>query len=336
MSKVYYIYIAILLFFTSCASFNKVSLEVLQPSEFTFKTPVKQLAIINNAPDQAAHIGHTNYKQLINYKPNNKKIKTGSTSIQIDSTNLTCLYNLYNKLNETQAYEQLYLIKEQASPSVAPYSSQQYFNQYKTDALLVLERMKYQDNFTSIKNEIYNVDYQEIEVIVSSDWSLYFSINPTQAYNFNVKDTLYWEQRHANRADCVSQTLWKNGASTAKKISPYWQEVKRYYYTGTSYIYKEAELAIKNNDWQQAASLWKKIYDGQKKENKAKARMAYNMALYFEYQTDFESALSWLKEAINIFKTKEANYELVVAQEYNDTLKERQAQQRQIEQHLGL
>ena len=64
--------------------------------------------------------------------------------------------------------------------------------------------------------------------------------------------------------------------------------------------------------------------------------MAYNMALYFEYQTDFDTALSWLKEAISIFKTKEANYELVIAQEYNDTLKERQAQQRQIEQHLGL
>lgn len=320
----------------SCASYNKIEFEVLLPSKYSFTEPVSQLAVLNNASEQASTVGHTNYKKTINYKPQNKRHKTGSIALQIDSASSTCLYNVYNYLSETQMYEHIYFSKEKAYPKVNSYSSRNYFDTYGADALLVLEQLNYQDNFTINKNVIYNTKSYELEVIVKSSWSIYFSQTPSQAYAFHVSDTLYWNTPNIDRSECIYHTIWENGAKAAKMISPQWQKTSRLYYAGASYIYKQIDQALANNDWTQAATYWKQIYDGQKKNRKTKARMAYNMALYFEFKNDFESALSWIIEANTLFSEQEALYEVQMCMEYTKILQARQVNKKRIDQQWGL
>lgn len=327
-----------LLLLASCASYNNIELEVLLPSKYSFKSPVKHLVILNNANEQAPNVGHSNYQQSVaGYHLKTKGKRIGGIHLEVDSTTTNCIYNLYNYLSATEMYEQLDLVKKSSTqPKINSYTTRNYFKDYNADALLVLERLEYQDNYTVIRNKTYDTEDYELEVIAQSSWSIYFSQNPTQAYTFSVKDTLYWNKRNIDRSDCILHTVWENGAKAAKKISPHWQKSSRLYYAGTSYIYNQIELALANDDWTLAASYWKQIYDGQKKNKKTKGRMAYNMALFFEVENDFDSALSWIREASVIFTQQDSLYEVIMCQEYAKILQGRKVNKKKIDQQWGL
>lgn len=326
-----------ILFLSSCVTYNKINIDVLQPSAYAFPEPVNQIIVLNNAKEQASNVGHTNYKKTINYNiPNPKKKKIKEVNISVDSTITACLYNVNNTLNSTGLFTKVLKSKKLNNSTIAPYNSYKFFESYDADALLVLERLTYQDNFTLLTNKIYGNEEYEIEVIVKSNWSLYFSEQSSQIYTFEVSNTLYWDEQDADRADCILQTVYENGNNAAQRISPNWEQVSRLYFTNISYVYKEIEEAIALDDWTTAAKRWKAIYDNQRKDNKTKGYMAYNLALYFEMKNDLEASLSWLATANTLFTNNRAESEVSICQLYTKILNKRIINQKLIEDQFGL
>ncbi len=326
-----------ILFLSSCGTYNKINIDVLQPSTYAFPEPVNQIVVHNNAKEQASNVGHTNYKSTINYNNSNpKKKKIKEVNIKVDSTITTCLDNVNITLNSTGLFTKVLESEELKNTTIAPYNSYKFFKSYDVEAILVLERLTYQDNYTLLTNKIYGNEEYEVEVIVKSNWSLYFSEKPAHGYPFEVSNTLYWNEKDADRTDCILQTVNENGYTAAQKISPYWEQVSRLYFTNISYVYKEIEEAIAQNDWTTAAKRWKAIYDSQRKDNKTKGRMAYNLALYFEMKNDFEASLSWLATADTLFTKTRAESEVYICQLYTKILNKRIINQKLIEQQFGL
>ena len=321
--------------FSACASYNYITIETLQPSQYTLKAPVQHLTIFNNAFEQDSTQGHTSTKANI-FQTKASYYKLSGDTISIDSGTVTCLYNLYNHLTESQIYQSVELIEQRAEPKINSYTSLKLFQQHPSDAFLVLNHLTYADKLTSIYHPSYNYKEYELRVIVKSSWSIYFKELPTRAYSFQVSDTLYWDQSDADREECLYQAIWENGASAAKKLSPHWEKSTRLYYSGNSYIYKQIEKAITQENWKEAATHWKKLYDSSKKESKTKARLAYNMALYFEMENNFETALSWLEIANTMFSSKKAYYESKNALEYAKILQERLNFKKRIDDQWGL
>jgi len=287
---------------SACSSVNLMEIDILLPSNYQVRPEVQDIVIINNAREQASNVGHRTYRQSTNNY--HRKRKMSDDIIEVDSTGATAIYNMYNHLVESHLFSSVEIGRKEAKPHIAYTHLDKAAIQYPGDALLFLESLRYTDDKNITYDNYSGTNFTEIRVLTRSQWLLYYPDESTKPYRFTIKDTLYWNQEDADRADCVLQGVWNNAKLASEHISPYWKTVERLYYTGASYVYKEIEASIKKQDWEKAGELWMAIYNGEKKNTLKKARMAFNMALFFEMKNDLETAMSWLGEACETFEKK--------------------------------
>ena len=57
---------------------------------------------------------------------------------------------------------------------------------------------------------------------------------------------------------------------------------------------RDAGVYVREHNWEEAYSLWKKVYDTKKGNHKMRA--AFNLALYSEIQGDFDQAKAYIEE----------------------------------------
>lgn len=330
----------LLLFFSiivlsACSTYHVVDIDILTPSEYQVKPNTYNVVLLNNAEEQSSDIGHSTYKQKANYGRYSRKRKVSDDDIKVDSTTVNSLDLMKASLSESMMFSSIDIGRYDAIPDINYNNINNTFNQYPADALIVLESLNYHENLTRIYYEYHEVEEKEVEVIIQSQWLIYYAENPNPASRFSSKDTFYWNEQNPNRAECVKIAVWENAREAAKKISPYWISVNRLYFTGSTFVYSEVDENIKVQDWEGAAKLWMSVFKGEKKSSKKKARMAFNMALFFEMKNDIETALMWLGTANEIFTEKSAESELEMCALYVKVLDQRLINQEKLNEQLA-
>jgi len=329
-------YIICLVFLASCASYNTLDIDILKPSSYQIPSDINSIVLINNSPEQAPSTGHSSYKQDITDYPT-KIRKLSTDSIQVDSTCTNLLYSMSNQLSTSMLFSEVTLGRKAFLPHVNVLNIDRAFQDYPADAMLVLESLTYQDKLTLFYYRYYDTYESELEVITHSIWTLYFdkekNITP---FRFIVSDTLYWDQNYVERSECVIEAVWHNAEKAAQYICPYWISVNRIYHTGKGSIYRNIDKNIQKNAWDKAAKQWILLFNGEKKKSLKKARMAYNMALFFEINNDLETAREWLSIAMEIFSDKQDKKNLNLCQLYDKVLENRLILQEQLNAQLGL
>lgn len=109
------------------------------------------------------------------------------------------------------------------------------------------------------------------------------------------------------------------------RIVPYFRRELRHYYGKGSAEFKLAQRAVRVNDWDQAIFFWQSYLENSS-HMKKNGRAAYNLALAYEVNEDFQSALEWIDQSIK--------YGEKHAIEYKATLKWRMQEQPLIEEQL--
>lgn len=308
---------------SACSTYQVVDIDILQPSELQLNPQIQSVAILNNSPEQATDVGHTTYSQVYKYGRQARKKKISNDDIKVDSITKHAIDIMKENLMNSMLFSSVEIGRYEDTPKVYLGNINQTFDLYPVDALVVLASLQYQENYSQIYYEYYDKTEEEVEVVIESKWFVYSAMSYIQPVKFSSRDTFYWNLPEVDRAECVKIAAWENAKEAAQQITPYWISVNRLYYAGSSFVYSKIDEFIKVQNWEEAAKLWMEIYNGENKDSSKKARMAFNMALFFEMKTDIESAQMWLNTAIDIFSKKNAESDVEMCQLYQKVLKNR-------------
>ncbi len=147
-----------------------------------------------------------------------------------------------------------------------------------------------------------------IEVVageISSAMSLYMSYRKEPIHlAFSAQDTLCWDLDDFTLSErkMVREASTHAAALSAKYIIPQWKTETRFYYSGGSVDLRDAACFVRENKWDEAFTLWKKVYDSSKSTSKKRMWSAFNIALYYEMQSNIPKAQNYAKEAMGLAK----------------------------------
>ncbi len=336
MRKLYFL---ILLAFaiSSCTNYKVINIEVLSPAKYSFPKGTQNIVLLNNANEQAPNIGHYSYKQDIGSIYSNKREKISNDNVKVDNTTTIALRSMSNMLNSLNIFSSVNIAQIKDSPRIDYENINNYFQEYNSDVIVVLEDVSYIDEYTQYYYSYYSSSEYELKVKSNVHWKIYSKNRYIIPYEYIQQDTAYWTSTSINRPECIQEAIWNNTTKAAQQIIPYWVTVNRLYYTSSGYIYNNIDNLANANKWEEAATLWMQIYQGEKKNSTKKGRMAYNMALYFELKNDMLSAMEWLNTAKDIFKNKKnAEEELSICNTYYEILSRRAKTQELLNRQLTL
>lgn len=207
--------------------------------------------------------------------------------------------------------------------------------QHNTEAVLALRSFAYRTQLESINQ---SQNFMECFALYGESISQLLLILPNgQEMLLPARtDTLFWTQCDTE-ADVallmlppyneVYYSVAENtGSLLAQQIVPQWETQIRYVLASQKRNMQDAVRWVLRNDWQNAANLWFAEY----KITMAgeRARIAYNLALYYEQANDIDKAIEWCEKATSFYGDKPARKhagEAEVANQLLNLLRQRRA-----------
>lgn len=115
---------------------------------------------------------------------------------------------------------------------------------------------------------------------------------------------------------CMERVYPAIGELAADAFQPGWEPRERNFYDGYQFNLREATVCVKEGNWDEAVSHWRRL--GRHKRSRYKLAALYNEALYYEMNDSIEQALGCL-EAAEAYATADAEKDsLRVNQWLND------------------
>ena len=130
------------------------------------------------------------------------------------------------------------------------------------------------------------------------------------------------------RKDAVLNAADIAGSRFAEFLAPHWVEVDRMYYRSGHTELKETDELIAQNQWLEAAKIWKKNTTNTNKSIAAKSM--FNMALACEMSGEMDAALDWAIKSFYVFGNKNPEHAFN-CQEYIRILAQRKLDIQKIE-----
>ena len=161
-----------------------------------------------------------------------------------------------------------------------------------------------------LKNNYSHSAKEIVKIIVC--WNFY-DLNKLEINYSHIKmDTISWirpaynlrEARKVlpNRPEANYVAADIAGKEFAEFLVPHWVEVDRMYYKSGRGELKKTDGMVKQNQWLEAAAIWKKHTSH---KNKAIAALSmYNMALACETLGEMDAALDWAIKSFYVIKNK--------------------------------
>lgn len=314
-----YICLCASIILTSCSTYKTVDLSILTPPELNI-SDISELNILSNVGQLEANAIHRQVN--INIASGDSVIIT-KKRIGVDSVDVLALEGCIAHINLPEYFTQITKIKTPNFEKVYSKTINDLFNKYPSDGILILQEANYTVDIYNFYYNYEKIGEPELQITTQSQWVVYYDNNITKSFQFSIKDTLYWNEIDAHLSSFLEEALWNNGKKAAHKLSPEWQTVNRLYFAGENQLIRQAHKQVIQNDWAAAATNWLTIYNGRKKPNTQKGRMAFNMALYSECENKLQLAIEWLDTAEAIFTTCGDTSELSLCEMYRNVLTNR-------------
>ena len=169
------------------------------------------------------------------------------------------------------------------------------------------------DFFSSVDGiYLYSSQMAREKVYTLACWNVYDLKKVEFARTLQRLDTIQWIEpvyslKEAKRIlpprkDAVLNAADIAGSDFAEFLVPHWIEVDRiYYYPGNAELKKTEDL-IKQNQWIEAAKIWKK--NTTNKNKKIVAQSMFNMALACEMNGEMDAAIDWAVKSFYVFANK--------------------------------
>jgi hypothetical protein len=184
----------------------------------------------------------------------------------------------------------------------------------------------------------YDLRYASEIVYVVVNWNIYDLKKKELTHFYHKIDTISWEDDAYNirqakknlppRKDAMYNAAAMAATGLAEYFSPHWVNVQRMYYQSGQTELKQTDEMVANNQWNEAAKIWKSNVNN--KNKKIAAKSMYNMALVCELNGELDAAMDWVIKSYHVLP-KQNEMHAFNTQQYIRILAQRKLDIRKIE-----
>jgi len=309
-----------------------IGIETFSPAEITYPADVKKILIVNNAVPQPPDAGY-DYNLLGTVQD--------TCQAHADSALFQACKSLGNAIVETDFFQDVLLFHENTRRDTAFLLDKRLTqeevislcNETGADAVISLDRLL----FTMSKIVVKGYEgflFGSIEVKATGVVRSFLPSRESPQTTIMFEDSVFWVEEAPNLQildklfPTPDEALITAGDYIGNKIYtvfvPHWERDTRWYYTGSGSRWKEASSYAANEKWENAYERWIYIFE-RSSSWKSKAKLASNIALYFELNGDMNQAVEWAEKSSDLFKdnSPEDDRNRVLQEAYKTQLIER-------------
>lgn len=277
--------------FSACTTLQSISYERLQAADVNFPEQIRAVGVINNMP-----------------KLNLDSLLVDSSSGLLEGDGKVVAETIAQEIAATNYFNQV-VICDSALRSDVPESGwnsslsvekiDSLTQALGVDLLFSVERVQIQLAESSLFIPELMASVPALDGEVTPVVRTYLAGRSTPLFSFSKTDTICWKLTPGLTYEQIVKEASEYAATMPMKyLLPYWTEVERYYFDGGNVNMTDAGVYVREQNWEEAYPLWKELYDT--KKGKVKMRAAYNLALYYEMQDDFERAKEFMDTALDL------------------------------------
>lgn len=313
MNKLLYI-LPFIMLVVSCQSIERISIDQMQPAEVYYPDGLRTVAIIDHPIlNDTAEI-----KLDSTARAHGISWLKGNTGITAEA--------LAKALAEANYFDEV-VICDTVVPASKEGMTQNEVTRLvdglNVDFLLTVDDVNMISQRKAIALPEWDCYQGVADVKVYSTIQAYIPQRSKPLFTVHSNDSIYWEQygptvQNVAMLLAPDSTIIKEasefaGSMPLKYLVPHWVTTSRTLYVGSSASMRDAMVAVRENNWEQANKLWKSDYDKAKKD-RAKMQLTYDMSVYNEVAGDIDEAIKLAEEAQQLAykvdkveKKKEAN-----------------------------
>lgn len=308
MKKIYLGVLVMVLtcFFSSCSTINTIHFDRLEAAQISFPDMVKKVGIVNNMPSV------TDNEQRL-----------AEPDIWLEGDGKYAAEALAQQVAATRYFDEVIICDSAICPLKVDFNEGQenmlsmeqvneWVDKLGVDMLFSLDRVS-----IHLKKGMAFTDYMQqvpvVDGIIHPVLRVYVPHRNKPFLTISKKDTIYWNPiANLDLSRVVKESSEYSASILLPVLLPYWEEDSRNYYDGGGVEMRDAGVYLREDNWEEASILWKKVYDSKKGKQKMKA--AFNLALYHELQGEFDKAESYIDTAIQLAKPD--SFDSVMIQAY--------------------
>lgn len=305
----------VLCLFSACTTLQTISFERLQAADVSY-------------PDQVRTVG------VINYAPQDKQERDSILGLW-NGDGMVTVESLAREIAATDYFNQVVVCDSALRPvgmgneEILPMSQADSLIQaLGVDMLFAVEQVRIELKEGSLFHTELMVDVPAVDGVITPLVRAYVSGRNAPLFSISKTDTICWVVSPELTFGQIMQEASDFAATLpVSYLLPHWKEMNRYYFDGGNMEMRDAGVYIREQNWEGAAALWQKLYDGRK--GKVKMRAAYNLALNYELQGDYERAKEYLDTALSL--ASEGSWEHQLIEYYRLQLDEQARENRMLQ-----
>lgn len=305
----------VLCLFSACTTLQTISFERLQAADVSY-------------PDQVRTVG------VINYAPQNEQERDSILGLW-NGDGMVTVESLAREIAATDYFNQVVVCDSALRPvgmgneEILPMSQADSLIQaLGVDMLFAVEQVRIELKEGSLFHTELMVDVPAVDGVITPLVRAYVSGRNAPLFSISKTDTICWVVSPELTFGQIMQEASDFAATLpVSYLLPHWKEMNRYYFDGGNMEMRDAGVYIREQNWEGAAALWQKLHDGRK--GKVKMRAAYNLALNYELQGDYERAKEYLDTALSL--ASEGSWEHQLIEYYRLQLDEQARENRMLQ-----
>lgn len=287
----------VLCLFSACTTLQTISFERLQAADVSY-------------PDQVRTVG------VINYAPQDKQERDSILGLW-NGDGMVTVESLAREIAATDYFNQVVVCDSALRPvgmgneEILPMSQADSLIQaLGVDMLFAVEQVRIELKEGSLFHTELMVDVPAVDGVITPLVRAYVSGRNAPLFSISKTDTICWVVSPELTFGQIVQEASDFAATLpVSYLLPHWKEMNRYYFDGGNMEMRDAGVYIREQNWEGAAALWQKLHDGRK--GKVKMRAAYNLALNYELQGDYERAKEYLDTALSLASEGSWEHQLI-------------------------
>ena len=303
MKKISCVIILVAFLFSSCTTLRSVYFERMQAADVNFPAQIRSIGVVNNMPLE------TQMEEAVKY-----------VSVELEADGKVAAEALAQDIASTNYFNQVVICDSALRENVLLSDMEQPLSVGQVDSLTQIlgvdvlfsvERVHVTLRPSSLFYPELMTEIPVLEGVIEPLVRIYIPGRHTPLFSVSKTDTICWEMT----PDLTYSRIMKD-ASTHSSVMlmdyllPHWEEMERFYFDDGSLDMRDAGVYVREQNWQEAAALWKRLYDS--KKGKSKMRAAYNLAVCHEMQDEYELAKDYLDVAASLVKEDSWEYQLIV------------------------
>lgn len=305
----------VLCLFSACTTLQTISFERLQAADVSY-------------PDQVRTVG------VINYAPQDEQERDSILGLW-NGDGMVTVESLAREIAATDYFNQVVVCDSALRPvgmgneEILPMSQADSLIQaLGVDMLFAVEQVRIELKEGSLFHTELMMDVPAVDGVITPLVRAYVSGRNAPLFSISKTDTICWVVSPELTFGQIMQEASDFAATLpVSYLLPHWKEMNRYYFDGGNMEMRDAGVYIREQNWEGAAALWQKLHDGRK--GKVKMRAAYNLALNYELQGDYERAKEYLDTALSL--ASEGSWEHQLIEYYRLQLDEQARENRMLQ-----